>query len=101
MRRRTAVAVEGAARAWCAPARVVRNMHMLKHLRRRMRMRMHVHMRRCAPAWVERNKAIRTSLSRARADLVHRWGSSLLRAAVADPAALAALGPAETRELSA
>eukprot|EP00964_Phaeocystis_antarctica_P040105 scaffold22941_cov40-Phaeocystis_antarctica.AAC.2 len=42
-----------------------------------------------APAWVETNKEIRTTLLRARADLVHSWGLSLLRAAP-DPAALTA-----------
>ena len=46
----------------------------------------------CAPAWVERNKEIRTNLSRARSDLVHRWGACLLRAAP-DPAALTADRP--------
>ena len=42
-----------------------------------------------APAWVETNKEIRTTLLRARADLVHSWGLSLLRAAP-DPSALTA-----------
>ena len=38
---------------------------------------------------METNKEIRTTLLRARADLVHSWGLSLLRAAP-DPAALTA-----------